>query len=57
MSTTAPILTAGFWRTRRAAAVAGIAFGVLLLTALTMLRFASPKTGSRRSVTTSIAAG
>ena len=40
MSTTAPILTAGFWRTRRAAAVAGIAFGVLLLTALTMLRFA-----------------
>ena len=40
MSSTAPILTAGFWRTRRAAAVAGIAFGVLLLTAMTMLRFA-----------------
>ena len=40
MSTTAPILTAGFWRTRRAAAVAGIAFGVLLLTAMTMLRLA-----------------
>jgi hypothetical protein len=34
------VLTAGFWRTRRAAAVAGILFGVLLLTAMTMMRLA-----------------
>ena len=40
MSTTAPVLTAGFWRTRRAAAIAGIVFGVLLLTAMTMVRLA-----------------
>ena len=40
MSTTTPVLTAGFWRTRRAAAIAGIVFGVLLLTAMTMVRLA-----------------
>jgi hypothetical protein len=34
------VLTAGFWRTRRAAAIAGILFGVLLLTAMTMMRLA-----------------
>ena len=38
MSAAAPVLTAGFWRTRRAAAVAGILFGVLLLAAMTMMR-------------------
>jgi hypothetical protein len=42
--TTAPApparLTATFWRTRRSAAVAGIAFAVLLLTAMTMMRLA-----------------
>jgi hypothetical protein len=36
----APMLTARFWRTRRAAAIAGIIFGVLLITALTMVRIA-----------------
>ena len=36
----APLLTARFWRTRRAAAIAGIIFGVLLITALTMVRIA-----------------
>ncbi len=34
------MLTARFWRTRRAAAIAGIIFGVLLITALTMVRIA-----------------
>jgi len=42
--TTAPSaprrLTATFWRTRRSAAVAGIVFAVLLLTAMTMMRLA-----------------
>ena len=38
MNAAAPVLTAGFWRTRRAAAVAGILFGVLLLAAMTMMR-------------------
>jgi hypothetical protein len=38
--TGARVLTAQFWRSRRAAAVAGIVFGVLLLTALTMTRIA-----------------
>lgn len=42
--TTAPAapkrLTATFWRTRRSAAVAGIVFAVLLLTAMTMMRLA-----------------
>ncbi len=33
-------LTAAFWRTRRSAAVAGIAFAVLLLTAMTLMRLA-----------------
>jgi hypothetical protein len=33
-------LTARFWRTRRAAAIAGILFGVLLITALAMVRIA-----------------
>jgi len=40
LSTSAPVLTASFWRTRRAAALAGIVFGVLLLTAMTMMRLA-----------------
>ena len=34
------MLTARFWRSRRAAAIAGILFGVLLITALTMVRIA-----------------
>jgi hypothetical protein len=34
------MLTARFWRSRRAAAVAGIVFAVLLITALTMMRIA-----------------
>jgi hypothetical protein len=38
--TSAPMLTARFWRSRRSAAVAGIVFGVLLLVALSMLRIA-----------------
>ncbi|HEY5978502.1 MAG TPA: hypothetical protein VIT41_02605 [Microlunatus sp.] len=33
-------MTAGFWRSRRAAAIAGIVFGVLLITAMIMLRLA-----------------
>ena len=40
MSTAPTRLTARFWRSRRSAAVAGIAFGVLLLTAMVMLRLA-----------------
>ena len=40
MSTSTPVLTAAFWRTRRAAAIAGIVFGVLLLAAMTMVRLA-----------------
>jgi hypothetical protein len=40
MTDVAPHLTAGFWRTRRSAAVAGIIFGVLLLAAMIMLRIA-----------------
>jgi hypothetical protein len=36
----APRLEARFWRSRRSAAVAGIVFAVLLLTALTMVRIA-----------------
>ncbi|WP_322938262.1 hypothetical protein [Nocardioides bizhenqiangii] len=40
MSTNQPILTAAFWRTRRAAAIAGIIFGVLLLAAMAMVRLA-----------------
>ena len=45
MSGAAPVLTAGFWRTRRAAAVAGILFGVLLLAAMTMMRLRSADAG------------
>jgi hypothetical protein len=45
MSSSAPVLTAGFWRTRRAAAVAGILFGVLLLTAMVMMRLALSDAG------------
>jgi hypothetical protein len=40
MTTGAPILTARRWRSRRSAAIAGIIFAVLLLTALTMMRIA-----------------
>jgi hypothetical protein len=40
MSTEAPVLIRPLWRTRRAAAVAGILFGVLLLSALVMTRLA-----------------
>ena len=45
MSTNRPVLTAAFWRTRRAAAVAGIIFGVLLLTAMVLARVAMSDTG------------
>lgn len=45
MSTNSPVLTAAFWRTRRAAAVAGIVFGVLLLTAMVLARLAMSDTG------------
>jgi hypothetical protein len=45
VSTSTPVLTAGFWRTRRAAAIAGIVFGVLLLTAMTMVRLAMSDAG------------
>jgi hypothetical protein len=40
MTTDAPVLTARRWRSRRSAAIAGIIFAVLLLTALTMIRIA-----------------
>jgi heme/copper-type cytochrome/quinol oxidase subunit 2 len=40
MTDAAPHLMAGFWRTRRSAAIAGIIFGVLLLAAMIMLRIA-----------------
>jgi hypothetical protein len=40
VTTAAPVLTASFWRTRRSAAIAGIAFAMLLLLAMTMLRIA-----------------
>jgi hypothetical protein len=40
MDPSPPALTARFWRTRRSAAIAGIVFAVLLLTALTMMRLA-----------------
>jgi hypothetical protein len=40
MSGNSPVLTASFWRTRRSAAIAGIVFGVLLLTAMAMMRLA-----------------
>jgi hypothetical protein len=40
VTTEAPALFRPFWRTRRAAAIAGILFGVLLLTALVTARIA-----------------
>ena len=40
MSTEAPVLIRPLWRTRRAAAVAGILFGLLLLSAMVMTRVA-----------------
>ena len=40
MTTGAPVLTPRLWRSRRAAAIAGIIFGVLLITALAMARIA-----------------
>lgn len=40
MSTAPPRLTARFWRSRRSAAIAGIVFALLLLTAMTMMRLA-----------------
>jgi len=40
VSTSAPVLTARRWRSRRSAAIAGIVFAVLLLAALTMIRIA-----------------
>lgn len=40
MTAEAPTLFRAFWRTRRAAAIAGILFGVLLLTALVTTRIA-----------------
>ena len=45
MSTNSPVLTAAFWRTRRAAAIAGIVFGVLLLAVMTMVRLATSDPG------------
>ena len=47
MSTNSTVLTAAFWRTRRAAAVAGIIFGVLLLTAMVLARVAMSDIGLR----------
>ncbi len=40
MNASTPILTARLWRSRRAAAIAGIIFAVLLLTAMTLMRIA-----------------
>jgi hypothetical protein len=40
VSTRTRMLTASFWRSRRSAAIAGIVFAVLLLTAMTMMRIA-----------------
>jgi len=40
VTTPAPAITARRWRSRRSAAVAGIVFGVLLVSALVMLRLA-----------------
>jgi hypothetical protein len=40
VTTDAPVLTARRWRSRRSAAIAGIIFAVLLITALTMIRIA-----------------
>jgi hypothetical protein len=51
VSTRTPVLTAGFWRSRRSAAIAGIVFAVLLLAALTMMRIALSE-GSLQSLQT-----
>ena len=40
MTSNAPVLVARRWRSRRSAAIAGILFAVLLLTALTLIRIA-----------------
>jgi hypothetical protein len=53
VSTNSQVLTAAFWRTRRAAAVAGIVFGVLLLTALVMARLALSDSGYETLLTDS----
>jgi hypothetical protein len=45
MTTSPPVLIARRWRSRRSAAVAGVAFAVLLVVALVMLRLAAPETG------------
>jgi uncharacterized membrane protein len=51
VSNRTPMLTAGFWRSRRSAAIAGIVFAVLLLAALTMMRIALSE-GSLQSLQT-----
>ena len=51
MSTDPPRLTARFWRSRRSVALAGIAFAVLLLAAMTMMRLALSE-GSLQSLQT-----
>ena len=50
-STDGPVLAAAFWRSRRAAAVAGIVFAVLLITAMVMMRLALSE-GSLQSLQT-----
>ena len=44
MTTTTPVLIASRWRSRRAAAVAGVVFGVLLIVAIVMMRLATADT-------------
>lgn len=51
MTTDTPRLTARFWRSRRSVAIAGIAFAVLLLAAMTMMRLALSE-GSLQSLQT-----
>jgi hypothetical protein len=48
MDPSPPALTARFWRTRRSAAIAGIVFAVLMLTALTVMRLALGDADPRR---------
>src|SRR3954462_260149 len=45
MTTGPPVLTPRLWRSRRAAAIAGIIFGVLLMAALAMSRIALAEGG------------
>lgn len=45
MPSTTPVLTASLWRSRRAAAISGLVFGVLLLSAMTMMRLALAEAG------------